>query len=95
MGGGLGLPVNVMITAFLLALAVLGAQAQTAPNTAAATTSSTAASHTASVTGCHNHGADVYCIDGSGEEVQMSMSVTPTSGIPAQFTGCHSHGSEQ
>lgn len=93
--GGLGLPEDVMIIALLLAFAVFGAQAQTAPNTAAATASTTAPIHTASVTGCHSHEADVFCIDGSGEEVQMSMSVTPTGGIPAQFTGCHSHGSEQ
>lgn len=83
-----------MITALLLAFVAFGVQAQTAPNTAVAA-ASTMSGQTASVTGCHNHGADVFCMDGGGQEVQVSMSVTPTGGIPAQFTGCHSHGSDQ
>ncbi|PLB37303.1 putative ZIP Zinc transporter [Aspergillus candidus] len=58
----------------------------------ATTTSSAAAS---AVTGCHSHGDDVFCIDGDGSEVQVSMTSTPTGEMPAQFTGCHSHGEER
>lgn len=49
----------------------------------------------AAVTGCHNHGSDVYCIDGDGHEVSVSLTATPTGEIPAQYTGCHSHGSDK
>lgn len=86
-----------MLTALWLAAVVIGAaNAQTtAPPAVAGATSTQQSVHTASVTGCHNHGADVYCIDGSGEEVQVSLTATPTGGIPAQFTGCHNHGSDQ
>ncbi|KAJ5095919.1 hypothetical protein NUU61_005275 [Penicillium alfredii] len=47
-----------------------------------------------SITGCHNHGSDIFCIDGDGHEVAVSATATPTGGAPAQYTGCHSHGSE-
>lgn len=56
--------------------------------------STTGTAQTASVTGCHSHGADIYCINGSGEEVLVSLTATPTGELPAQYTGCHSHGSE-
>lgn len=83
-----------MIAALLLAFVAFGVQAQTALNTAVAAASTTSG-QTAFVTGCQNHGADVFCMDGGGQEVQVSMSVTPTGGIPAHFTDCHSHGSDQ
>lgn len=73
--------------AVLLASVALVAQAQAQTTTSSAQTSV--------VTGCHNHGSDVYCIDGSGEEVQVSLSSTPTGELPAQYTGCHSHGSDR
>lgn len=55
----------------------------------------TGSSADAAVTGCHNHGSDVYCIDGDGHEVSVSLTATPTGEIPAQYTGCHSHGSDR
>ncbi|KAJ5944484.1 hypothetical protein N7516_004652 [Penicillium verrucosum] len=54
----------------------------------------TTSAQSSSVTGCHTHGSDIYCIDGNGHEVLVSASSTPTTGVPAQYTGCHSHGSE-
>ena len=75
----------IKITALLLLSAV--ARAQTA--------SSTSSAQSSVITGCHNHGDQVFCIDGSGQEVQVSMTATPTGELPAQFTGCHAHGSEQ
>jgi zinc transporter 1/2/3 len=54
----------------------------------------TTSAQTSAVTGCHNHGSDIYCIDGNGQEVLVLATSTPTSGVPAQYTGCHSHGSE-
>jgi zinc transporter 1/2/3 len=55
----------------------------------------TGTGQTTAVTGCHSHGSDVYCIDGSGHEVSVSLASTPTGELPAKYTGCHSHGSEQ
>lgn len=75
----------IKLTALLLLSAV--AQAQTA--------SSTSSAQSSTITGCHNHGDEVFCINGSGEEVQVSMTATPTGELPAQYTGCHAHGSEQ
>lgn len=68
--------------------------------TATATTTSVPASITSSadsaaITGCHNHGDDVFCIESDGSEVQVSMESTPTGEMPAQFTGCHSHGEDR
>ncbi|CAG8131559.1 unnamed protein product [Penicillium salamii] len=67
-----------------ISLGVAGAYAATA----------TTSAQTSSVTGCHNHGSSIYCINGEGQEVLVSASSTPTTGVPAQYTGCHSHGSE-
>lgn len=55
----------------------------------------TSSSQGAAVTGCHNHGSDVYCIDGEGHEVSVSLASTSTGELPAQYTGCHSHGDER
>lgn len=77
-----------MLAALLLVFADIMVQAQTVP-------ASTSSAHTSMITGCHSHGADVFCINGSGQEVQVSMSATPTGQPPAQFTGCHSHGTDQ
>ena len=86
-----------MVAALWLAVIAFGAaHAQTTTPTAGTEATATQPSvHTASVTGCHNHGADVFCINGSGEEVQVSLTGTPTGGIPAQYTGGHNHGSEE
>ncbi|KAJ5681990.1 uncharacterized protein N7477_001930 [Penicillium maclennaniae] len=69
---------------FLISLGAATAFAANSTSTADAT----------SITGCHTHGSDIYCIDGDGHEVSVSATATPTSGVPAQYTGCHSHGSE-
>lgn len=68
----------------LVSLSATSAYAATATTTSART----------SITGCHNHGSDIYCIDEDGEELQVSVTATPTTGIPAQYTGCHYHGTE-
>ncbi|KAL3476987.1 ZIP zinc transporter-domain-containing protein [Aspergillus californicus] len=48
-----------------------------------------------SITGCHKHGDDVYCIAESGEEVQVLLE-TPLEGDPPdEYTDCHSHGDQQ
>jgi len=73
----------------IIALLLLSAMAR------AQTASSTSSGQSSAITGCHNHGDQVFCINGSGEEVQVSMTATPTGELPAQFTGCHAHGSEQ
>lgn len=77
-----------MLAGLLLVLAATTAQAQTVP-------ASTSSAQTSMITGCHSHGAEVFCINGSGQEVQVSMSATPTGQPPAQYTGCHSHGTDQ
>lgn len=56
--------------------------------------SATTTAERTSVTGCHSHGSDIFCIKEDGEEVQVSATATPTTGIPAQYTGCHYHGTE-
>lgn len=63
------------------------------PRHVEATTTGTG--QTTAVTGCHSHGSDVYCIDGSGHEVSVSLASTPTGELPAKYTGCHSHGNEK
>lgn len=55
----------------------------------------TSSGPTAAVTGCHQHGSDVYCIDSDGHEVSVSLASTPTGEPPAQYTGCHSHGQDK
>lgn len=74
----------LILRSFLISLGLAGVYGQTA----------TTSAQTSSITGCHNHGSDIYCIDGNGHEVLVSATSTPTSGVPAQYTGCHSHGSE-
>ncbi|KAJ5276270.1 hypothetical protein N7524_002423 [Penicillium chrysogenum] len=69
---------------FIISLGIAGVYAAT-PTTSA---------QSSSVTDCHTHGSDIYCIDGNGKEVLVSATSTPTTGVPAQYTGCHSHGSE-
>ncbi|CAG7922579.1 unnamed protein product [Penicillium olsonii] len=71
-----------IVKPLVISLSVAGAYAATATESA----------QTSSVTGCHNHGSDIYCIKGDGSEVLVSATSTPTTGIPAQYTGCHSHG---
>lgn len=57
--------------------------------------SATTTGQTTAVTGCHTHDTSVYCINGNGAEVLVSLTATPTGEVPAQYTGCHFHGSEQ
>ncbi|CAG7973161.1 unnamed protein product [Penicillium nalgiovense] len=68
---------------FLISLGIASVYAAT-PTTSA---------QSSSVTGCHTHGSDIYCIDGDGKEVLVSAT-PPATGVPAQYTGCHSHGTE-
>ncbi|KAJ5156457.1 hypothetical protein N7492_009260 [Penicillium capsulatum] len=68
----------------LISLSATSAYAATATTTSART----------SITGCHSHGSDIFCIDEDGQEVQVSATATPTTGVPAQYTGCHYHGTE-
>ncbi|USW48516.1 Putative zinc/iron permease [Septoria linicola] len=63
----------------------------TIPITVSAST--TAAAQTTAVTDCHTHSAELFCVNGAGQDVQMDA--TPTGEFPAQYTDCHSHGSEQ
>ncbi|KAL2818525.1 ZIP zinc transporter-domain-containing protein [Aspergillus cavernicola] len=49
----------------------------------------------ASITGCHKHGDDVYCITESGEEVQVLLENPPAGDPPAEYTDCHAHGDTQ
>ncbi|KAF3387584.1 Zinc-regulated transporter 1 [Penicillium rolfsii] len=72
------------LRSIIISLSAAKAFAATSTNAAAAS----------SITGCHTHGSDVFCFDDSGHEVLVSLTATPTSGIPAQFTGCHSHGDQ-
>ena len=44
-----------------------------------------------SITGCHQHGTDVYCITPSGEEVQVALD-NPPAELPSEYTDCHTHG---
>ncbi|OGE58595.1 hypothetical protein PENARI_c001G09645 [Penicillium arizonense] len=74
----------LIFRSFLISVGIAGVYGQTA----------TTSAQTSSITGCHSHGSDIYCIDGDGHEVLVSATSTPTSGVPAQYTGCHSHGSE-
>ncbi|KAJ5748705.1 uncharacterized protein N7511_010401 [Penicillium nucicola] len=74
----------LVLQSFLISLSIAGVYGQTATTTA----------QTSSVTGCHSHGSDIYCINGEGQEVLVSATSTPTTGVPAQYTGCHSHGRE-
>ncbi|OAG41168.1 hypothetical protein AYO21_04548 [Fonsecaea monophora] len=67
----------------------------TATLPASVSASATTTGQTTAVTGCHAHGADIFCIDGAGEEVMISTTATATGEPPAQYTGCHSHGDEQ
>ncbi|CAG8888568.1 unnamed protein product [Penicillium egyptiacum] len=74
----------LIFRSFLISLGIARVYAATA----------TTSAQSSSVTGCHTHGSDIYCIDGNGKEVLVSATSTPTTGVPAQYTGCHSHGSE-
>lgn len=48
----------------------------------------------ASVTGCHFHGSDYFCINTDGEEGQISPAPTATGDAPSSYTGCHNHGAD-
>lgn len=51
-----------------------------------------AAAQGTSITGCHNHGLDYFCINTDGEEGQVLPA--PTGSGPSSYTSCHLHGSE-
>ncbi|KAL5339520.1 ZIP zinc transporter-domain-containing protein [Aspergillus crustosus] len=44
-----------------------------------------------SITDCHKHGDDVYCVTPDGGEVQVLLADT-SADPPSEFTDCHSHG---
>lgn len=69
-----------------------------APTAVAASTTAGPTGQTTAVTACHEHGSEIYCIDGSGAEVSISTSSVSTASstpLPAQYTDCHSHGEEK
>lgn len=76
------------------AMTTLATAVSTSSTPASVAASTTAEAQTTAVTGCHLHATDVFCIDGHGEEVSVSLTGTPTTPLPAQYTDCHSHGSE-
>lgn len=61
--------------------------------TSATASSSSVAAQTTAVTGCHNHGSNLFCIDGNGNEGQITPAPSGTA-APESFTGCHNHGTE-
>lgn len=73
------------------------AAANTASITSAptATTSSSTTGQTTAVTSCHLHDEAIFCINGGGAEIEISLEATPTDEPPAEYTGCHAHGDEQ
>ena len=77
------------------AMTTLFSVASTVTTPASVSAATTAAAQTTAVTSCHMHGTDVFCIDGAGDEVQVSVAATATGTPPAAYTACHSHGTEQ
>ncbi|KAF3893997.1 Zinc-regulated transporter [Trichophyton interdigitale] len=59
------------------------------------TAAAVAAAQTSAITGCHTHGPQTFCLDGSGGEVLVSGTATATGPPPPQFTDCHSHGPQK
>lgn len=45
-----------------------------------------------SITDCHKHSDDVYCITPSGTEVQVLLDNPPAGDPPEEYTDCHAHG---
>ncbi|PVH14734.1 uncharacterized protein CXQ87_002881 [Candidozyma duobushaemuli] len=45
-----------------------------------------------SITGCHAHGSDYFCINTDGDEGQVSPA--PTGSGPSSYTSCHAHGAD-
>jgi len=75
------------------AVTTVAAVASTSSTLASVSASATSEAQATAVTACHLHATDVYCIDGHGDEVSVSLTETP-SPLPAQYTACHAHGSE-
>ncbi|KAJ9660911.1 high-affinity Zn(2+) transporter zrt1 [Neophaeococcomyces mojaviensis] len=75
-------------------MTTLAAPVSTSATPASVSASRTSEAQTTAITGCHLHATDVFCIDGHGDEVVVSLTGTPTSPLPAQYTDCHAHGSE-
>ncbi|KAL4971021.1 putative ZIP Zinc transporter [Aspergillus stella-maris] len=48
--------------------------------------------HAVSITDCHKHGDDVYCITPDGGEVQVLLDNPPAGDPPSEYTDCHTHG---
>lgn len=48
----------------------------------------------ASVTGCHFHGSDYFCINTDGQEGQVLPAPSATGDAPSSYTGCHNHGTD-
>lgn len=79
-----------------LAMTTLASVPATVTTPASVTASTTAAAQTTAVTSCHLHGTNIFCIDGAGDEVSVSVAGTRTgTAVPAAYTGCHAHGAEQ
>lgn len=69
----------------------LSASSQSSSITKSSEASLTSQGQTTAVTGCHDHGATYYCINGNGVEGAISPSPTDS---PLSFTGCHAHETE-
>jgi solute carrier family 39 (zinc transporter), member 1/2/3 len=54
----------------------------------------TSAAQTTVITDCHLHETNIFCIDGYGDDVSVSMTGTVPSPVPSSFNDCHSHGEE-
>lgn len=78
-----------------LAMTTLTSAVSTVTAPASVAASTTAAARATAVTSCHLHDSDIFCIDGAGDEVSVSIPGSATSPVPAAYTACHSHGSEQ
>lgn len=78
-----------------LAVSTVTTPISTAVTVASVAATPTAEPQTTAITSCHMHATDLYCMDGYGDEVLVSMTGTTTSPPPAQFTDCRAHGEER
>lgn len=77
----------------LFAAEVASASASITSTGSTQASSSSVAAQTTAVTGCHTHGSNLFCIDGSGNEGQITPAPSGTA-VPESFTGCHTHSTE-
>lgn len=76
------------------AMTTLATPVSTSATPASVPASTTSEAQTTAITDCHLHATDVFCMNGRGDEVLVSMTGTPTSPLPAQYTDCHAHSAE-